>query len=67
MPTSTQSEARDRVGSFFYPPNGVHIYKPPGVSKKMHLVMCCQQASWEDSDYTEHVGRMGTTPQVINV
>ena len=29
--------------------------------------MCCQQASCEGSDYTEHVGRMGTTPQVINV
>jgi hypothetical protein len=29
--------------------------------------MCCQQASCESSDYTEHLGRMGTTPQVINV
>jgi hypothetical protein len=29
--------------------------------------MCSQQASCESSDYTEHVGRMGTTPHVINV
>ncbi len=34
MPTSTRSETGDRVGSFSYPPNGVHIYKPPVVSKK---------------------------------
>jgi hypothetical protein len=34
MPTSTRSETGDRVGSFFYPPNGVHIYKPPVVSRK---------------------------------
>jgi hypothetical protein len=39
----------------------------PEYQKKMHLVMYCQQASCEDSDYTEFVGRMGTTPQVINV
>ena len=67
MPTSTRSETKDRVGSFFYPPNGVRIYKPSVVSKTPHPVMCCQQASCESSDYTEHVGRMGTTPQVINV
>jgi hypothetical protein len=34
MPTSTRLETGDRVGSFFYPANVVHVYEPPGVSKK---------------------------------
>ena len=69
MPTSTRSEAGDRVGSFFVSPErDTYISTSlPDYQKKMHLVMCCQQASCEGSDYTEQVGRMGTTPQVINV
>jgi hypothetical protein len=31
---NSRSETGDRVGSFFYPTNVVHVYKPPGVSKK---------------------------------
>ena len=48
------------------PERGTYLQASRSI-KKTHPVMCSQQASCESSDYTEHVGRMGTTPQVINV
>jgi hypothetical protein len=68
MPTSTRSETGDRVGSFLLPPErATYQQASHSIKNKPHLVMCCQQASCASSDYTKHVGRMRTTPQVINV
>jgi hypothetical protein len=68
MPNLTSIGDRRPCRQFLLSPErSTYLQASRSVKKTSHLVMCCQQASCESSDYMEHVGRMGTTPQVINV